>query len=895
VSKYNLEALKSQGFSEEAVRDLEKSGLSLETVRRMGILPLTDESFKKYLHRSNVETPTRSSVVEDGYVIPYHHVTPAFGRVKVLKWNESSVYYQQHKENLPKYLQTSSAHVEKTVHVYFLPEAPLSSPKSVYFITEGEKKTAKLQQELDKLSTDYRKFAVLGLGGVWNWNGEVFKEAETSFQNRKVFICFDADGKFNPSVAEAEISLYSYLLSEGAVSVKSLNWNPEEGKGIDDYLTAKEREGESPEKILENLMETAVSPIEKYRETLSLDRLLYRLADYLREIPPAVAEEVKKHYKVGKREIKRKFSGLVEQRRKKLEEKLKQEADRELLNVYKKLFGIDFIPELPEGFSIKDGLLYYGSEDVCEAFVVSEIAENIDEIDGGYLATLNFMGEREIKVSSSVASSAKLFTSYLHKKKVVVSESESRKIQNYFTKFIRKNKSRIKRSYYSSRIGWNKVGDKLTYIHPLTADVALQVGSEIEEKLGKRGKREVELDAVKEWILNFPHSAVLWIFGITSSVLYPILGDDCNLVVFVQGETGTGKTTAVKGAVSFFGSPSLKKSFNFSEGGFEGFLSSLKDFPIHLEEVKQLDKNPQRRAEKFTDFVYKFVEGMGRTRMKIDLTLRSTATYRGLILTSSEMGIDEILSYSGDAYFEGIFRRVLVVNAKKETFGGERLGKLLTVFSENYGNLLADWIRYFEENRDEIERKFRERDADFSESYKLDAKVRRFLALASVVMEEVGKLYGIDTSVLWDALEEIGSFNEKLYREYILGDEESFKERLEEFIEEVAPTGLIVEQEKDGKPVLTLRESKRDFLLYSRVERENSEIVSSSLYITSTGLSELAKKFGMGRRLLTQKLKQAEFLGDREKLTVLCFGKRFYLYPLNISTRIEEEIDEIEL
>jgi len=464
--KNNLKLLKSQGFSEKAVEDLAKSGLTLETVKRMGLLPLTPENFKKYLHYSLIEKPTRSPIVNDGYIIPYHHITPKFVRVEVIEWNRGSSYYQKVKDDPPKYLQPSKQHLERSVHIYFLPETEKrqKSPKSVYFITEGEKKTAKLQQELEKLETDYRKFAALGLGGVWNWSEVVFEEMEwmgADFKDRTVFICFDADAVVedelltsgNTSVAKAEITLYAYLLSKGATSVKSLVWDFKSGKGIDDYLVRKEEEGTASEEALKELIKEAVSPIEKYKNSLSIDTVLECLAKYLTELPGNVVEELKSVYGVGKSEIKKKFKKVVSERRKELEEKLKREEREELLKVYRELFGIDFIPEIPKGFERDRGQLLYKGEAISEFFVVSEVRENADEIDGGYIATLNFISGKKFDVDYTTISSYKLLGRFFNKKVVHISESEARKVQDYISRFIRLNKLHILKDPYSSRLG----------------------------------------------------------------------------------------------------------------------------------------------------------------------------------------------------------------------------------------------------------------------------------------------------------------------------------------------------------------------------------------------------------------------------------------------------------
>jgi len=898
--KDNLSPLKSQGFSEEAVLDLAGSGLELKTVLRMGVLPLTPENFKRYVHRSLVEKATRSPIALDGYVIPYPHVTPSFGRVKVLKWNKGSVYYQERKGELPKYLQPSSSNMERVVHGYVLEDSRklLKSPKSVYVITEGEKKTAKLQQELDRLSTDYRKFVALGLGGVWNWSEEVFKELGASFDNRKVFLCFDADGVYNVNVAKAEITLYGFLLKEGAKEVRSLIWNVEEGKGVDDYLVRKEEEGRSPEKVLEELMEKAVSPLRKYKDTLSLESVLKCLAENLEELPYFLLDEIKKLYGENKRKVKKLFSQLVSERRKRLEEKLKAEEEEKLLEVYKKLFGIEFIPKIPKGFEKWEGQLLYKGESICEFFVVKELRENVDEMDGGYVVTLSFVSGKEFEVEHSVLSSHKTLCRFFNKKGILVSESEAKKIQDYVAKFVRLNKKSVQKDPYSSRIGWGKVEGEEVYVHPETTTMEVYVSPDIKEKLQKEGSKEKELETVREIFKKFPHAGLVYVMGVTTSVLYPLLKRDYNLVVMLQGESGSGKTSAIKGAVSFYAHPELKRSFKFTEGGFEAFVSRLKDFPIHLEEIRDIDRNPSKRVEKFVDFVYGFVGEDGKVRMNIDLSLRKTEKYRGVIFTSSEVGIEEILLQLSDSYRDGLKRRLLVVPVEKEKFGGEELAKLVEVLHENHGHLLPVFLEHFKENRERIEEAFKERVADFREGYsRLDAKLVRFLSAVSVVMEELEKLFGLDVSPLWTALEEVGSFNEEVY-----SGEENLKEKVESLVKGLNRETLVEEENALGQVTKTLKEYRGEFLVYRRVQREGDRIVEEKNYLTPKGLLKLSELLGVGRNVLVKKLIELgmmekdpsqQRLCRRELKTVLYESTRMWLYPLNLS--LSEAPEEVEV
>ncbi|MEO2067951.1 MAG: DUF927 domain-containing protein [Desulfurobacteriaceae bacterium] len=907
--RLSLQSLECQEFSERSINDLAESGLILETVERMGILPLTPENFKQYIHRSLIEKQTRSPIITDGYIIPYQHLPVKYGRVKVLEWNEGSVYYQENKDSLPKYLQPSKQHLEETVHLYYLKdvEGKISSPKSVFVITEGEKKTAKLQQELEKLETEYRKYVAVGLGGVNNWNENTFRKL--SLKDKTIFIAFDADGIYNVNVAKAELKLYSYLLSKGVVKVKSLVWSVEEGKGIDDYLVKKEKEGVSPEKALEKLMEKAVSPLMKYTKKegkkleglLSFESVLECFAKHLTELPLEVVEEIKKIYKRGKREIEKEFKRLVSEKRRELEEKLKKEEQEEFLRIYENLFGIGFIPTIPKGYEKNNGLLLCNGESICEFFVVTKVRENADEIDGGYIATLSFISGKKIEIEYSVISFHKLLCKFLNKKGIQVSESEAKKIQNYITKFIRLNKNNIFSSPYSSRLGWGKIDGEEVYVHPSTCTIDVFISPDIKEKLIRQGSREKEIEVIKNIIKQYPHAGLVWVMGVTTSVLQPLLKNDYNLVIMLQGESRSGKTTAIKSVVSFYAHPELKRSFNFTEGGFEAFVSRFKDFPIHLEEIRDLDGNPQKRVEKFLNFVYSFVGGDSRVRMNIDLTLRKAEKYRGVIFTSSEIGIDEILSYSSDNYREGLKGRLLVFPVEKKKFGGDKLARLVEDLYENYGNLLPLWIEHFERNKERIIKAFKERELDFREGYsKLDSKFVRFLAAVSVVMEEVGRLFGIDTTELWTALEEVGSFNEEVY-----SGEENLKEKIERIIKGFSKETLVEEEDIHGRVIKTVKEYKGDFLVYRRVQKEKDmgveKIIKEENYLTPKRLDKLTEIFGVSRKILIKRLIEAGImekdtsskrLCKRIPKTILYESTRMQLYPIHLDFLSELETEE---
>src|SRR5262249_33513101 len=136
---------------------------------------------------------------------------------------------------------------------YFPPGtiAALKDPSAPLVITEGEKKSAKADQE---------GFPCIGLSGVYGWQkrrptdsaGKKYGERELiddlaaiTWEDRPVVIVFDSDAATNEDVLWAEWHLAQALIARGAlVRVVRLPQGPagEDGKpakvGLDDYLVA---------------------------------------------------------------------------------------------------------------------------------------------------------------------------------------------------------------------------------------------------------------------------------------------------------------------------------------------------------------------------------------------------------------------------------------------------------------------------------------------------------------------------------------------------------------------------------------------------------------------------------------------------------------------------------
>jgi hypothetical protein len=106
-------------------------------------------------------------------------------------------------------------------------------------IVEGEKKALLLNQE---------GAPTIALPGVFNFRNSSEENSEGidlnhelrsfNWEGRNVFIAFDADYRNNKNVRLAMFEL-AFRLEKYGAKVKIVTWEPEDGKGIDDYLVFK--------------------------------------------------------------------------------------------------------------------------------------------------------------------------------------------------------------------------------------------------------------------------------------------------------------------------------------------------------------------------------------------------------------------------------------------------------------------------------------------------------------------------------------------------------------------------------------------------------------------------------------------------------------------------------
>jgi len=182
----------------------------------------------------------------------------------------------------------------------------------------------------------------------------------------------------------------------------------------------------------------------------------------------------------------------------------------------------------------------------------------------------------------------------------------------------------------------------------------------------------------------------LALYASAAAPLMDIFGAPSFIVDF-NGETSSGKTTAMRVAAAVWGRPSdntptAMYSWDATKVFIERLCGFLHSLPVILDETKRA-KDPRV----VRDVIYDFANGQGRGRGAPDGT-RQTASWRTIMLTSGESAAT---SFSQDG---GTRARVLSITGKPMGLdmknGGAAAEQLTYLIASNYGHLGRKIVHY---------------------------------------------------------------------------------------------------------------------------------------------------------------------------------------------------------
>ena len=323
---------------------------------------------------------------------------------------------------------------------------------------------------------------------------------------------------------------------------------------------------------------------------------------------------------------------------------------------------------------------------VCRRpIVITEKTYNIeDKILKLKLAHMNTTGKWKSIPAQSAAiifNSRKLVD--LAEQGLPVTSSNATALVDFLDAFNVQNETIFPMTYSVSRGGWYTFDDKDYFVDPrcelsLTKDdkrirIKIDSQSQFVQALKQCGN-------LKDWKRAYKLArkspvARLIVAAAIAPILLKILGER-NFLLYIYAPTRAGKTTALYLGASAVGNEKIIRSFDATKNGLAGAAADVNDYPFLIDE-KQVADN--RIKEQLDSLVYALANGIGRTKLNKDSTLRKTTDWRTIPIMTGETLL------LPDNVTGGANTRLLTVAAPSVILDADTCKQIRNIIADNFG------------------------------------------------------------------------------------------------------------------------------------------------------------------------------------------------------------------
>lgn len=310
---------------------------------------------------------------------------------------------------------------------------------------------------------------------------------------------------------------------------------------------------------------------------------------------------------------------------------------------------------------------------------------------------------------------SKSATSILSRSGINIPSRRAGYATEYFADFIEQNADRIPSIEIYTKLGW--IGDR--FILPTLNDGGYYIEeSETVKKIKRAGDYQISLEIFRESV-KYRYIRLLVDANLAAPLL-EIVG--CrNFILDLICKSHKGKSTAMVLANSLWGIPKLMANFNATENAVEELAADRNSLPTNINEW-QMTKS-RNRDEIANQIVHRFSEGEGRARLNRDGSQKTTRSWNGILIVTSEE------SLTSDNTFQGVKTRCWEVFAETIVDDQALCKKIWDTTKRNYGHIGTEFIRRLQDEfRDDTQHeKIRDEFNIFFQKAR-DAKSQRIIA-----------------------------------------------------------------------------------------------------------------------------------------------------------------------
>lgn len=239
-----------------------------------------------------------------------------------------------------------------------------------------------------------------------------------------------------------------------------------------------------------------------------------------------------------------------------------------------------------------------------------------------------------------------------------------------------------------SKLGFSKNGDK--EIYNLYNSIGIDSEYVGNYELKPQGSRDEYVEMLKREVIGKCELEFAVISGL-SAIPLAFVGEELGLdtmIIHLVGNSTTGKSTALKLAISMFGYPDVKKTglygtYNGTNNALLKKLTWLKGVPYAIDEISMSN------TTNFTNFIYALANGTDKDRLNKECEIIESATWLTTILSNGEKSL--IGSASKNA---GVQIRVMEASNFEWTKSAENSETINNAILKNYGHLGIEFASY---------------------------------------------------------------------------------------------------------------------------------------------------------------------------------------------------------
>ena len=264
-----------------------------------------------------------------------------------------------------------------------------------------------------------------------------------------------------------------------------------------------------------------------------------------------------------------------------------------------------------------------------------------------------------------------------------VTSSNANLLVDYLDAFNADNESKFPLTYTVSRCGWYHFNGIDYFIDPRRDCVMANEDKNISvvvDSLSQFAKSLRQCGKLKNWkkvyeLAKKSPVARIMVAAAIAPILLKILGER-NFLLHICAPTRAGKTTALYLAASAVGSEKMIRSFDATKNGLAGAAADVSDFAFLVDEKQVADS---KLKEQLDTLVYALANGLGRTKLNKDSSLKKLQDWRTIAIMTGET---QLLT---DNVTGGANTRLLTISIPKEILSAEDCRIIHDTIKENHG------------------------------------------------------------------------------------------------------------------------------------------------------------------------------------------------------------------